>query len=185
MHRPVSHRTPEWKGRHSMDRTYEPEAAATRPLGAEQKTPRVAFVSRTSAPVIGCPLHFAMEQLARAAVAQHVLYAEGEYVARHDLIQSISVWTGFHEFMRTRVCQASRVSPMDVRQFDAQLDVMFAALPAPLAPETESRLRSMLVRCVRQGHGAGCPLDHQPEPGLLDQAADAPPPDDMRAAGAL
>lgn len=127
----------------------------------------VSFAARRE-----CPLHFAMSQLAQVAVTQHVLYEQGEYTARPDLVQELEAWLQMHELVRTRICPASRETRLDERWIDAQLDMILAALPTPLPDETRGALREMLAECVERSPGDGCPLDREPDVGLLGDGVD-------------
>ena len=52
----------------------------------------------------------AMEEIAQAAVRQHVLYQEGESQPRPELLPRLDAWLAFHRLIRSRICTASRES---------------------------------------------------------------------------
>lgn len=102
-----------------------------------------------------CPLHLAMERIARAAVRQHVLYAEGESQPRPTLLLDLERWTTLHTLIRMRICVASRsgaLSPVELEQ--ALATYAPAPVDAQLQPHRQL-LRQMLSACA-QAHC--CPL---------------------------
>lgn len=105
-----------------------------------------------------CPLHLAMEQIARIAVRQHVLYLEGECQPRPELLEELDAWSSLHTLIRSRVCVASRVSPLAPDELEAVL----AALPrqAEFAgyPGWQC-LRASLTACAE---ATVCPLGINP-----------------------
>jgi hypothetical protein len=65
-----------------------------------------AFSGRAAKPL--CPLHLAMQELARAAVSQLVYYAEGEYASRPDLMRELDRWQQAHRLIADGICPAAR-----------------------------------------------------------------------------
>jgi hypothetical protein len=112
--------------------------------------------------VVGCPLHFAMARLAELAVRQHVLYEEGEYAPRADLLRRLEQWTLLHRLIAMRVCPASRQAPLELCRLDAAL--------RGLAEPTRGHLRTALARCSAHGGEDGCPLTSEPRARLLGGA---------------
>ena len=55
-----------------------------------------------------CPLHLAMQELARATVSQLVYYAEGEYALRPDLMRELNRWRHARRLIANGVCPALR-----------------------------------------------------------------------------
>ncbi len=107
-----------------------------------------------------CPLHFAMEQLAHAAVAQLVYYAHGEYLPRADLLRDLERWQRVHALIAERICPAT-----------CSAGASLASLCAALALIPEARFaaqREMLARCAARDRGDACPLEQASEPRLFD-----------------
>lgn len=107
------------------------------------------------APTMGCPLQQAMEEIAQAAVRQHVLYQEGESQPRPELLARLEVWSSLHRLIRSRICTASRESRITVVDLESALDELF---PQPRDVATQLRLeqlRAALVACAR---ATSCPL---------------------------
>ena len=111
---------------------------------------------RTMPLVRECPLHIAMRHVAEAAVTQHVLYAEGEYAPRADLVESLEHWFRVHQLVRDYICPASRsVAPQR-----SDLALALASLPAA----SRARLGAAIAGCGRRSPADGCPLEEDPEP---------------------
>ena len=107
------------------------------------------------APTMGCPLQQAMEEIAQAAVRQHVLYQEGESQPRPELLARLEAWSSLHRLIRSRICTASRESRITVVDLESALDELF---PQPRDVATRLRaqqLRAALVACAR---ATSCPL---------------------------
>jgi hypothetical protein len=102
-----------------------------------------------------CPLHLAMERIARAAVRQHVLYAEGESQPRPTLLLDLERWTALHTLIRTRICVASRSDVFSPEELEQALATL---APAPVDAELQPHrqlLREMLSACAQ---AQCCPL---------------------------
>lgn len=120
-------------------------------------------ISRQPVILRECPLHTAMRQLAEAAVAQHVLYVEGEVRARPHLVGAIARWERMHTLIRQCVCPATREvaigAPVAVEIADRTLEGVFT-------PE-QQHLRTQLIRaleaCVACTNATECPLDAVPD----------------------
>ena len=107
------------------------------------------------APTMGCPLQEAMEEIAQAAVRQHVLYQEGESQPRPELLARLDAWLALHRLIRSRICTASRESRISANDLDSALDELF---PQPRDVATALRvpqLRAALAACAR---ATSCPL---------------------------
>lgn len=105
-----------------------------------------------------CPLHTAMRHLAEAAVAQHVLYLEGEVRARSGLLTTISRWEHMHTVIRECVCPATREvkvgAPALAEIVNSALDEMFMPGQQPLRNQFARALRV----CSGCTSSAECPL---------------------------
>jgi hypothetical protein len=102
-----------------------------------------------------CPLQQAMEEIAQAAVRQHVLYQEGESQPRPELLGRLETWSALHRLIRSRVCTASRESAMSIVDLENSLDELF---PQPRDVATQLRVQQLqvtLAACVR---ATSCPL---------------------------
>lgn len=111
-----------------------------------------------------CPLQFAMQQLAHAAVAQLVYYAHGEYVPRPELARELERWQRLHDLIARRICPASRAVETDPSDLDPDRDAVLA-----LIPEGQfAGLRHMLARCSVRQRGDACPLERDPVVNLFD-----------------
>lgn len=109
----------------------------------------------TVAPMMECPLQQAMEEIAQAAVRQHVLYQEGESQPRPELLVRLETWSALHRLIRSRVCTASRESAMSIVDLENSLDELF---PQPRDVATQLRVQQLqvtLAACVR---ATSCPL---------------------------
>jgi len=108
-----------------------------------------------------CPLHFAMQQLAHAAVSQLVYYADGEYVPRPDLLRDLERWQRLHGLIAGSICPASRAAHAGSANLCAAL---------ALIPEAQfTAQREMLARCAAHGCGDACPLERASELSLFDR----------------
>lgn len=107
------------------------------------------------APTMGCPLQQAMEEIAQAAVRQHVLYQEGESQPRPELLARLDAWSSLHRLIRLRICTASRESIISAVELECALDELF---PQPRDVATQSQVqqfRSSVAACAR---ATSCPL---------------------------
>jgi hypothetical protein len=107
-----------------------------------------------------CPLHFAMQQIAQAAVSQLVYYAHGEYVPRPKLLRDLERWQRLHSLIVGRICPVSRTGAPSAS------DLCGAAALIPEAQFTAQR--EMLARCALRDRGDPCPLEQISELNLFD-----------------
>jgi hypothetical protein len=100
-----------------------------------------------------------MQELARAAVAQLVYYAEGEYAPRPDLLHEMERWQQAHREIADGVCPSSRTD------FDrtVALHVACALLPEDRFASTRETLRCC-AQCVESD---ACPLATESEVRLF------------------
>lgn len=110
---------------------------------------------RAAIPRMECPLHLVMEEIAQAAVRQHVLHMEGECQPRAELVQQLEQWSALYTRIRTHICAASRGATIPPDDLERTLD---ALLPLP-ANATDlprwRRLRHALAACATS---TTCPL---------------------------
>lgn len=110
---------------------------------------------RAAIPRMECPLHLVMEEIAQAAVRQHVLHLEGECQPRAELVQQLEQWSALYTRIRTHICAASRSATIPPDDLERTLD---ALLPLP-ANATDlprwRRLRHALAACATS---TTCPL---------------------------
>jgi hypothetical protein len=125
---------------------------------------RPTLLSQASATIGECPLHTAVRQLARAAVTQHVFYAEGEYAPRPDLTEEMHAWLRIHDLVRASVCPASRAA--NLTPAEIELAVLGASACAP--EELRAELRTALLACGARTRGEGCPAEREPAKALFD-----------------
>lgn len=123
-------------------------------MGTEQET----AIQRETLPetvCMECPLQVAMEEIARVAVQQHVLYLEGECQPRPELVRLLEQWSALHTRIRTHICVATRECAIPADELERTLD---ALLPPP-ADATGlprwRRLRRALAACASS---TTCPL---------------------------
>ncbi len=108
-----------------------------------------------------CPLHFAIQQLAQAAVSQLVFYADGEYAPRPDLLRELERWQRLHSLIAGRICPASRAGNGGAAHLCAAL---------ALIPEAQfTAQREMLARCTARSCGDACPLERGSVLNLFDR----------------
>lgn len=91
-----------------------------------------------------CPLRLAMERIARTALRQHVLYLEGEFQPRLELLRELEAASALERLVRERVCILSRSSALEpeeaaravttlgLRDLEAALNACVAASECPL-----------------------------------------------------
>lgn len=110
---------------------------------------------RAAIPRMECPLHLVMEEIAQAAVRQHVLHLEGECQPRAELVQQLEQRSALYTRIRTHICAASRSATIPPDDLERTLD---ALLPLP-ANATDlprwRRLRHALAACATS---TTCPL---------------------------
>lgn len=104
---------------------------------------------------VGCPLQLAMEEIARVAVRQHVLYQEGECQPRPDLLDLLEAWTALHTLIRERICVASRDATISADDLEIALGRLLRHSPEADTSAQISRLRVSLAACAR---ATSCPL---------------------------
>jgi hypothetical protein len=104
---------------------------------------------------MGCPLQQAMEEIAQAAVQQHVLYQEGESQPRPELLARLDAWTALHRLIRSRICTASRESRISVVELESALEDLF---PQAEDAVTRSRLQHLRANLAACAGATSCPL---------------------------
>ncbi|HEU4785163.1 MAG TPA: hypothetical protein VFS83_17630 [Ktedonobacterales bacterium] len=104
---------------------------------------------------MGCPLQQAMEEIAQAAVRQHVLYQEGESQPRPELLAHLDAWSSLHRLIRLRICTASRESTISAVEFECALDELF---PQPRDVATQSQVRQLRTSVAACARATSCPL---------------------------
>ncbi len=119
---------------------------------AEVTTQRKSLIE---VPTMGCPLQLAMEELARVAVQQHVLYQEGECQPRPELLDRLEAWSSLHALIRSSFCVASREAANLADARDVALDRLLRQLAELATPSQLRHLRAMLTACAR---ATTCPL---------------------------
>ena len=112
-------------------------------------------VTLPEGPTIGCPLQQAMEEIARAAVEQHVLYLEGESQPRPGLLARLEAWASLHRLIRSRICTASRDTAIPAVELEYALDELFPDLRGFAQQLRLQHLRAALTACAR---ATSCPL---------------------------
>lgn len=112
-------------------------------------------VSLPEGPTMGCPLQQAMEEIAQAAVEQHVLYQEGESQPRPELLARLDAWTSLHRLIRSRICTASRDTAIPAVELESALDDLFPDLGGFAQQSRLQHLRVTLTTCAR---ATSCPL---------------------------
>jgi hypothetical protein len=159
----------ELEGRNHEDTRMSP--LGVEPLSAERlAATKVTTMNAESDPVpqreilpemscIACPLHVAMEKIAHSAVQQCVLYLQGECQPRPTLLQELDDWISLHALIRSRICVASRTTPISSDDLDAALNEL-----VPVATDSTStalpqlrrqNLRDALAACIE---ATSCPL---------------------------
>lgn len=107
------------------------------------------------APTMGCPLQEAMEEIAQAAVRQHVLYQEGESQPRPELLARLDTWLAIHRLIRSRICTALRESTITAVELESALDGLF---PHPRDVATALRVQQLRVTLAACARATSCPL---------------------------
>lgn len=110
-----------------------------------------------------CPLHTAMWHLAEAAVAQHVLYIEGEVRSRPDLVNTISRWEHMHRLIRECICPATREISVGASAVAAVVDNTLDGMFPPGQRHLEARFVQALEACAACASTAECPLGATPD----------------------
>jgi hypothetical protein len=134
---------------------------ATASAGTPRDAPATGEADPTES-AVGCPLHFAMARLAELAVRQHVLYEQGEYTPRPELLTELDRWARLHALIARHICPASRQSTPNRGRLEGAL--------SGLAEPTRGHLRLMLARCAAHDGEDGCPLVAEPGERLLGGA---------------
>ena len=106
-------------------------------------------------PGMGCPLQQAMEEIAQAAVEQHVLYQEGESQPRPELLARLDAWTELHRLIRSRICSASRESRIADVELESALDDLLPQGGDVVTRSELQHLRATLAACAL---ATSCPL---------------------------
>lgn len=106
-------------------------------------------------PCMECPLQVAMEEIARAAVQQHVLYLEGECQPRPELIQRLETWSSLHALIRSRICTTSREEAISADALESALDTL---VPHSADTATQRQLRALRAAIVTCARATSCPL---------------------------
>jgi hypothetical protein len=143
--------------------------------GVDERTPdlaqqvgthseRPALAAQVTATISECPLHMAVRRLARAAVTQHVFYAEGEYAPRPALAEEMHAWVRIHDLVRGSVCPASRAPNVTL----AEIELAIASATAMVHQDVRSELRAALVACGARSTGEGCPVEREPAKPLFE-----------------
>ena len=152
--------------------TRTPEAACiaphTMPLAADEHV-RVSHreapapiharttIQRTTI-VTECPLHTAMRHLTEAAVAQHVLYMEGEVRPRPDLVEAIARWERLHTMIRECVCPATREIVVRAPALAEIVDTTLGETCTQAERDIRARFIQALDACSACASTAECPL---------------------------
>jgi hypothetical protein len=99
-----------------------------------------------------CPLHLAMDELARASVTQHVLYLEGECLPRPELLAELDRWVWIHSLIHNRICVASRTTPLGGHEFDSITRRIRGA------GEPRAQSERLVMACAVCNQARRCPL---------------------------
>lgn len=105
-----------------------------------------------------CPLHIAMDELARASVTQHVLYLEGECLPRPELLADLDRWVSIHSLIHNRICVASRTTPLE----DSELEIIAGRIRG--AGEPWAQGERLVMACADCNQAQHCPLGSQAGP---------------------
>jgi len=106
-------------------------------------------------PLVMCPLHTALRELAYSAVKQHVLLLEGECCPRLELLQTVEKWSSLATLMYSRICPASRASSISPAELKVTLDALIPTATEATTPPLELHLRTMCFACAKE---TSCPL---------------------------
>lgn len=110
-------------------------------------------------PRMECPLHLVMEEIAQAAVRQHVLHLEGECQPRAELVQRLEQWSALYARVRTQICVASRDATMTLDDLERMLDTLLPLPDTMTELPRWRRLRHALTACASS---TTCPLGADP-----------------------
>lgn len=108
-----------------------------------------------------CPLHIAIRELAHLAVAQHVLYLEGECLPRPEILTELDRWSTLHKLIFERVCVACRTSRIGKAEFDSAVEPILSRGPYPTDSGTslfQQDLTVALANCRSCAEASICPL---------------------------
>ena len=106
-------------------------------------------------PRMECPLHLVMEEIAQAAVRQHVLHLEGECQPRAELVHQLEQWSALYTRVRTHICAASRVATISPDDLERTLDTLLPPPDAMTELPQWRRLHRALAACASS---TTCPL---------------------------
>lgn len=104
-----------------------------------------------------CPLQVAMEEIARVAVQQHVLYLEGECQPRPELMGRLESWSSLHALIRSHICVTSREGRISPDALEGALDMLTPPGTDDANDLRRSALRTAIMACAR---ATSCPLGH-------------------------
>jgi hypothetical protein len=99
-----------------------------------------------------------MEEIAEAAVRQHVLYQEGESQPRPELLARLDAWFAIHRLIRSRICTALRESTVTAVELESALDELF---PHPRDVATALRVQQLRATLATCAQASSCPLGEQ------------------------
>jgi hypothetical protein len=102
--------------------------------------------------VTQCPLHIAMDELARASVKQDVLYMEGECLPRPELMAELDRWVSLHSLIHSRICVATRSTPLADSEFKSETGRMRGD------GEPSSQSERLVMACAVCNLAQHCPL---------------------------
>jgi hypothetical protein len=105
--------------------------------------------------LVECPLHVAMDEVARASVNQHVLYLEGECLPRPELLAKLDRWVSMHSLILNRICVATRTAPLG----DCEFKSAVRGILGTGEPRTHSE--RLVIACAACNHAKHCPLGSQ------------------------
>lgn len=130
---------------------------------ASQPNDSAASAPRQPATLSECPLHTAMRHLAEAAVAQHVLYLEGEVRARPGLVNTVARWERMHTFIRECVCPATREVAIGAPALAEVVNTTLESIFTPGQQHLRAQFVGALEACAACASAAECPLGASPE----------------------
>jgi hypothetical protein len=105
--------------------------------------------SAAEAGLLECPLHIAMDELARVTVTQHVLYLEGECLPRPEILAELNRWVVIHTLIHDQICVASRTTPLEDSEVESALQAMQGDRRTP---------GRLLQACATCNEARCCPL---------------------------
>jgi len=108
--------------------------------------------SAGEAGLVQCPLHTAMDELARVTVTQHVLYLEGECLPRPEILADLDRWVAIHTLIHDRICVASRTTPLA----DSEVESALQAMQGDRRPPSGNG--RLLQACTACNQARYCPL---------------------------